>query len=86
MPDIRTRKRQLLEEQLEALWQDYEAAIKQTTMALGAVDRNRAEREAEEIFNKIEKLDSELRRPESVAPVKGEPDAGHPDGGYRDWC
>jgi hypothetical protein len=34
MPDIRTQKRQILEKQLEALWQDYEAAIKQTTTAL----------------------------------------------------
>jgi len=59
--DIRARTRKILGEQLEALWQDYEAAIKQSTTALAASDRNKAEREAEEIYKKIEKLDSKLK-------------------------
>lgn len=59
--DIRARNRKILGEQLEALWQDYEAAIKQTTAMLGAPDRNRVERQAEEIYRQIETLDSKLK-------------------------
>ena len=78
MPDIRTRKRQILNEQLEALWQDYEAAIKQSTSALAAVDQNKAERQAEEIYEKIEKLDNELKSLE-IAPAEDTADGSKPD-------
>lgn len=78
MPDIRTRQRQILEGQLEALWQDYETAIKQTTMALGAVERNRAEREAEDIYKKIEQLDQRLQSLE-LAPRENTAEAHKSD-------
>lgn len=67
MTDIRTRQRQILEKRLEALWQDYEAAINQTTMAFGAVEQNRANREAENIYKQIEELDKQLKSLE-IAP------------------
>jgi hypothetical protein len=69
MSDIRARKRQILTGQLEALWQDYEAAIKQIGMALGATERNRLQREADDIYGKIEQLDSEIKSLE-LAPAQ----------------
>jgi hypothetical protein len=60
MPDIRAWKRQVLEASLGKLLKDYEAAINQRDMALGAPDRNRLEREAQEIWKQIERQNSEL--------------------------
>lgn len=78
MPDIRTRQRQILEKQLEALWQDYEAAINQTTMALGAVEQNRANRLAKDIYEQIEELDQRLKSLET-APTEDAADTSKPD-------
>lgn len=77
MTDIRTRQRQILEKRLEALWQDYEAAINQTTMAFGAVEQNRANREAENIYKQIEELDKQLKSLE-IAP-EGTAETSKPD-------
>ena len=70
MPDIRTRKRQILEKQLEALIQDYEAAIKQTTTAHGAVEKNRAQREVKGLEKEMEELDQQLKSLE-IEPMEG---------------
>lgn len=78
MPDIRTRKKHILENQLEALWQDYEAAIQQTSAALGAVDQNKLKRQANEIYEKIEKLDNELKSLE-IAQAETAADTSKPD-------
>lgn len=77
MTDIRTRQRQILEKRLEALWQDYEAAITQTTTALGAVEQNRANRKAEDIYKQIEERDKQLKSLE-IAP-EGTAEASKPD-------
>jgi len=60
--DPKTRKRQILEGKLERLWDDYQAAIDQTTAVLGAVESKKLQRQAESTYKQIEKLDAELRQ------------------------
>ncbi len=78
MPDIRTRKKHIHEKRLEALWQDYEATIKQITSTLAAVDQNKLKRQADEIYEKIEKLDNELKSLE-IAQAETTADTSKPD-------
>jgi len=68
MPDIRARRRQILEASLEKLWQDYEAATNQRNMTLDAVEENRLRRKAEDIWKDIEVQNSELESLE-LAPA-----------------
>jgi len=60
MPDINAWKRQILENSLNKLRQDFEAAINQRDRALAAPDQNRLQRQADEIWEQIEKQNSEL--------------------------
>ena len=57
---------------------DADVTISQTTIVLGAVERNRTEREAKNIFKKIEKLDKELKSLE-IAQAETAADTSKPD-------
>jgi hypothetical protein len=70
-PDTRVRKRQILTKKLERLWGDYDAAITQSTNSLSAVDGNKLDRAAEEIYEKIEKVDAEIQALD-LAPAQPE--------------
>lgn len=59
--DLRTRKKQVLEKQLEQLWDDYDKTIAQSTNALSAADSNKLDRAAQNIYARIEKLDAEIQ-------------------------
>ncbi|MCX7108958.1 MAG: hypothetical protein NTX45_02280 [Proteobacteria bacterium] len=59
--DLKTRKRQILENKLERLWEDYQAAIDQSTAVLGAVESKKLQKQADAIYKQIEQLDAELR-------------------------
>ena len=64
MPGIQetvvARKRQILEKRLDALFQDYEAVHQQMGQALSEVDKNRLDRQAEDINKQINATAAEL--------------------------
>ena len=78
--DPKTRKRQILEGKLERLWDDYQAAIDQTTAVLGAVESKKLQRQAESTYKQIEKLDAELRqldtKPTEISAEAAQSDIG----------
>ncbi len=59
--DPKSRKRLILETKLERLWENYQAAIDQSTAVLGAVESQQLQRQADAIYEQIEKLDDDLR-------------------------
>ena len=54
-------KRQALEKRLDALTEDYKAATNQMTYALGLVERNKLQRQAQELEQEMENLANQLR-------------------------
>ena len=65
MPDIRDRELQALRTCREQLLQDFEAAIKQSTMAIQATDRNRCQREADDLIERINQVEDRIKSLES---------------------
>jgi hypothetical protein len=60
IPDIRAARRRVKEDQLGALLRDWEDTVKQGGSALAAAERNRLDRQAAEIWERIEALEREL--------------------------
>jgi hypothetical protein len=79
--DIRAAKRRIKEAQIGVLLQDYEDTIKQGTSALDPAERNRLDRQADEIWERIEKLERELKdmelKPSQPAQDDAGPDSAH---------
>jgi hypothetical protein len=74
--DIRAVRRSIKEEQIGALLKDYADTERQKTSALGAADRNRLDRQACEIWERIEALERELKEMELAPPVAARDSAG----------
>jgi hypothetical protein len=68
MRDIRAIKRRVLESKLGELVTDYEDTMSQSASALGAADRNRLDRQAQELWTAIEKVEQELKALELAPP------------------
>lgn len=61
MLDIRSAKRRALESKLGKLLQDYQDTLSQSASALAAADRNRLDRQAEDLWKQIEALERQLK-------------------------
>jgi hypothetical protein len=59
--DIRVAKRRIMEDQLCALLKDYADTERQKTSVLGAAERNRLDRQAAEIWERMEALELKLK-------------------------
>lgn len=58
--DIRAAKRRVKEGELGALLRDWEDTVKQSGSALGPAERNRLDRQAADIWGRIEALERKL--------------------------
>jgi hypothetical protein len=61
IPDIHAAKQRVKEDHLGALLRDWEDTVKQSGSALAAAERNRLDRQAAEIWERMEALERELK-------------------------
>jgi hypothetical protein len=76
IPDIRAARRQILENRLGALLQDYEDSERQIDSALQAADRNSLRRKAAAIWKELEEVERELKGVELAPSVPSQGTAG----------
>ena len=69
MPDIRALRHQILEKRLETLCQDYQSVNNQLATERNPVDKNKMKKQADDIYEEMEKLDRDLRSLE-LAPLE----------------